>query len=279
MVTLVIGMVTLLLALGLTFLPVPGIPMFSAPLMTVRAIIVAVGLVIWWEVWRRRGQEVRTDDSRITWSPRHDREVTMPWSQVHAVRERLVLRRLELFDGSHQSIPLSYDLPDFGELLPIVHRNTPHLRERHLAMRTFRRHPSTQWLYLASTLGFVALLTVAIVQRERLGVVVFLGASIIGVLAYGRTVRTIEIVPAGLTLTTPFGSRQLAWRDVVGVELMHAWGGGGFLEGAVPLVRIRLRSGKRIDLGAIVEGTIALFDAVEAAWKRGETARTDQVIA
>jgi hypothetical protein len=91
MVTLVIGMVTLLLALGLTFLPVPGIPMFSAPLMTVRAIIVAVGLVIWWEVWRRRGQEVRTDDSRITWSPRHDREVTMPWSQVHAVRERVVL--------------------------------------------------------------------------------------------------------------------------------------------------------------------------------------------
>ena len=279
MVALVIGTVGLLLALGITLLPIPGVPMFSAPMMVMRATIVTVGLVIWWEVWRRRGQEVRTDDSRITWFPRHDREVTMSWSQVHRVRERLIRRRLELLDGSHRTVPLSYDLPDFGDLLPIVHRNTPHLRERHLAMRTFRRHQSTQWLYLASTLGFVALLTVAIVQRERLSVVVFLGASIIGVLAYGRTVRRIEIVPTGLMLTTPFGSRQVAWRDVVGVELMHAWGGGGFLKGAVPLVRIRLGSGKRIDLGAIVEGTIALFDAVDAAWRRAETARADQVIA
>jgi hypothetical protein len=279
MVPLVIGTVGLLLALGLTLLPVPGVPMFSAPMMVMRATIVAVGLVIWWEVWRRRGQEVRTDDSGIAWSPRRDREVTMSWSQVHGVRERLVRRRLELLDPSHRSVLLSYDLPDFGELLPIVHRHTPHLRERHLAMRTFRRHPSTPWPYLASTLGFVALLAVAILQRDWFGVVVFLGASIIGVLAYRRTVRTIEVAPTGLTLTTPFGSRLVAWRDVVGVELTHAWGGGGFLTGAVPLVRIRLGSGKRIDLGAIVEGTIALFDAVDAAWRRGEPARVDQVTA
>ena len=42
-------------------------------------------------------------------------------------------------------------------------------------------------------------------------------------------------------------------------------------------MRIQIRAGKPIDLGAIVEGAVPLFDSVDAAWKRAATARADQV--
>ena len=125
----------------------------------------------------------------------------------------------------------------------------------------------------------LALATAAVVQRELLAVVVGLGASIASYVAYGRTVLTIEVVSAGLVLAARFRNRHVAWSDIAGVELLSAWGGGGALKGAVPIVRIRLRAGKPIDLGAIVEGAIPLFDAVEAAWRRVGTTRADQIIA
>jgi len=274
---LVICAVGFLFALAITFLS--RLPVLSAPLMVVRVIIVVLGCMLMWKIWRRRDQEVRTDDSGVTWHPRRDRRVTMSWSEVQGFRERVLRRRLDLLDGSHRNLPLSYDLEDFGDLLKIVHRKTPQLRERRMLMRTFRRHPSTQWVYLVSTLFFIALATAAVVQRELLAVVVGLGASIASYVAYGRTVLTIEVVSAGLVLAARFRNRHVAWSDIAGVELLSAWGGGGALKGAVPIVRIRLRAGKPIDLGAIVEGAIPLFDAVEAAWRRVGTTRADQIIA
>jgi len=246
--------------------------------MVTRAIIVVLGCMMMLVIWRHRDQEVRTDDSGITWYPRRDRGLTMSWSEVQDFRERVLRRRLELLDGSHRNLPLSYDLEDFEDLLKIVHRKTPQLRERHVLMRTFRRHPSTQWVYLVSMLFFIALATAAVVQRELLGVVGGLGVSIASLVAYGRTVLTIEVVPAGLVLAAPFRKRQVAWPDIAGVELLSAWGGGGVLKGAVPTVRIQPRAGKPIDVGAIVEGTIPLFDAVDAAWRRARTTRAGQVI-
>ena len=216
---LVICTVGFLFAFAISFLPVPGLPILAAPLMVGRGLVVALGGMMMWEIWRRRDQEVRTSDSEITWYPRRDRRVTMSWPEVQGLRERALRRRLELVDGSLRILPLSYDLEEFEDLLTIVHRRTPHLRERHALMRTFRRHPSTRWMYLASTLFFIALATAAIMQRELLALIVGLGAAILTLLVYGRTARTIEIVPAGLVLAAPFRKRHVAWPDVAGVEL------------------------------------------------------------
>ena len=258
----------MVLALAISFLP--GIAAHPPIAIVTRAVIGVVACMMW-AIWRRRGQEVRTDGSRIMWCPRRDRRVTMSWSQVEGIRERALRRRLELVDGSRGHLPLSYDLADFARLLEIVRRNTPRLRERHVLMSAFRPHPGVRWLYLAAALFSLALAAAAAVQGELFPIAVGLALSIVAVAAYGRTVRAIEVGPAGLVLAAPFRARHVAWRDVAGVALLHAKSEFGLLAGLYPTVRIQPRAGKPIDLGVIVEGTIPLFDAVEAAWRRAGT--------
>jgi len=258
----------MVLALAISFLP--GIAAHPPIAIVTRAVIGVVACMMW-AIWRRRGQEVRTDGSRIMWCPRRDRRVTMSWSQVEGIRERALRRRLELVDGSRGHLPLSYDLADFARLLEIARRNTPRLRERHVLMSAFRPHPGVRWLYLAAALFSLALAAAAAVQGELFPIAVGLALSIVAVAAYGRTVRAIEVGPAGLVLAAPFRARHVAWRDVAGVALLHAKSEFGLLAGLYPTVRIQPRAGKPIDLGVIVEGTIPLFDAVEAAWRRAGT--------
>src|SRR5437773_159602 len=153
----------MVLALAISFLP--GIAAHPPIAIVTRAVIGVVACMMW-AIWRRRGQEVRTDGSRIMWCPRRDRRVTMSWSQVEGIRERALRRRLELVDGSRGHLPLSYDLADFARLLEIARRNTPRLRERHVLMSAFRPHPGVRWLYLAAALFSLALAAAAAVQGE-----------------------------------------------------------------------------------------------------------------
>ena len=268
--------VVLFAAFLILVLVIPFLPGRSASAKPWIATIVGVpvlGVLGWmcWVTWQHRREEVRADSSGITWSPRRNRRVTMSWSQVEGIRELALRRRLELMDGSHRRLPLDYDLTDFARLQEIVRRNTPRLRERHVLMHAFRPHPGERRLYLVSALVFITLATAGAVQREPFAVAVGLGLSVFSVAAYGRTVRAIEVGPAGLVLAAPFRTRQVAWRDVAGVALLHVYSGPGLLKGLHPIVRIQPRPGKPIDLGVIAEGTIPLFDATEAAWQRART--------
>ena len=256
------------LALVLVIPFLPARPAAKPWIMTIIGIpFFAVFFRMSWRVWRNRRDEIRVDGSRITLC-RRERKVTMFWSHVEAVLEYTLRRRLELVDGSHHRLPLDYDLTEFASLPEIVCRNTPRLRERHLLMYAFRRHPGERWLCIIAMPFSAALAAAGVVQGELSGVVAGLGMCVLAVVVYGRTVHTIEVRTTGLVLVAPFQTRHISWRDVADVGLVHENSGSGLIRGPAPTVRIELRAGKPIDLGAIVEGAIALFDAVSAAWRR-----------
>ena len=84
----------MVLALAISFLP--GIAAHPPIAIVTRAVIGVVACMMW-AIWRRRGQEVRTDGSRIMWCPRRDRRVTMSWSQVEGIREEFEKFAVQLF--------------------------------------------------------------------------------------------------------------------------------------------------------------------------------------
>ena len=128
-------------------------------------------------------------------------------------------------------------------------------------------------MILVSAPFFIALATAGAVQGVPLAVAVGLGLSVFSVVVYGRTVHAIEVGPTGLVLTAPFRTRQVAWRDVAGVALLHGYSGPALIKGLHPTVRIQPHHGKPIDFGDIAEGSIPLFDATQDAWQRARTDR------
>jgi hypothetical protein len=256
------------LALVLVIPFLPARPAAQPWIMTIVGIpFFSVFFTMSCQVWRSRRDEIRVDGSRITWC-RRERTVTMSWSHVEAIREYTFRRRFELVDESNQRLPLDYELTDFASLLEIVSRNTPRLRERHLLMHAFRCHPGERWLYIIAMLFSAALAAAGVVQGELSGVLVGLGMCLLAVVAYGRTVHTIEVRSSGLILLARFRTQHLAWRDIADVGLVHDISRSRLVRGPAPTVRIEPRAGKPIGLGEIVEGTIALFDAVSDAWRR-----------
>ena len=227
------------------------------------------GVFAWmsWAIWERRSEEVRTDASRITWCPRRDRCRTILWSEVVALRECALRQRLELTDLSRQRIPLEYQLTDFAQLRKIVRRNTPQLRERHALLSKFRRHALLRWQYLFTGLVFAGLTAAGLIKGELLAVAFGLGLVMFSVVGYGREIRSIDVGPTVLMLKAPFHSQVVPWREVSSIALLDV----PARRGPVQTVRINLRVGKPIDLNMVAQGTIPLFDAVEAAWRRGGT--------
>jgi hypothetical protein len=216
-------------------------------------------------LWRRRNEEVSTDSSAITWCPWRDRRVRIAWSDVTAIYERTQRMRLEIVDGLHHKvIPLEFQLTDFARLREIVRANTPQLRARHELMREFRRHALLLWDNVVGIVFFFPLAVWAFAKGEPYAGVAFMGFVIFALAGYARATRSIDVGPQVLVLKAPLSTDVVPWRDVVAVALVDV----PRLGGTVSTVRIQRRYGQPIDIKMVAEGTIPLFDAVDAAWRR-----------
>jgi hypothetical protein len=252
----------LLLTVGIPFLPGDMAHPWLATLTL--APVFGVFVSMSWRIWWRRREQVRTDAVQLVWSPRPQSHRTMCWANVVDIHEYPFRQRIELTDLSGQRIPLEYQLTGFGQLREIIRRNTPHLRERHVLIREFHRHAFLRWINVPVAVFFAGLAAAGALRGEAFAVAGGVGFVIFAAVGYARELRSVDVGPGALVLRRPIRSTEVPWREVRAVELLDVPGRAG----PVQTVRIQVRDGKSIDLNMMAKGTIPLFDAVEARWRR-----------
>jgi hypothetical protein len=239
-----------------------------------RALEAAIGSVLvlgplgWYalDAWRRRDEHIQIGTTHITLLRASGSQLVMRWDEIVQIRERFLLRRLELVDIRRRVLPVEFQLRDFARLREIIQERIPSLRDRHARAHGFRRYGLGRWpliALLAFLVGFALVAVFASDWRGALSLTAFAGL----LAAWTFTeVRSVRVGPHEVILQRFIGARRIPYTAITRIDLVDAES-----EGVAAGVTIALRSGAEIKLQGFLEGYLALFDSLSEAWNRNRT--------
>jgi len=216
--------------------------------------------------WRRRADYVQVGSTHITLVRASGSDVAMRWDEIVEMRERPVLRRLELLDRQRRVLRVEFQLTGFARLRELVQERAPVLRDRHVRIREFRRYSLGRWPWVvlyAFLVGF-AFFAVATGDWHAAAVcVAFTGLT--GAWAFSE-IRSVVIGQRDIVLQRLVGARNVPYDAILRIEVVDAE-----REGVAAGVIMVLRSGEEIKLQGFLDGYLALSDALSAAWSTRRT--------
>jgi hypothetical protein len=214
--------------------------------------------------FRRLRDSVAANSDGIWYLPRNGEPTFIAWCNVASVKADDTQQRLVLCDAtSGRSIRLEYQLANFGQLRELVLCHTAALTNlRANATNVFHR----TWINKAVSLFFAAFLLLFAWlshQGQRGSSLFFIAFACLPLLAITQDPSRVEITREALVIEYPGGKRTIPFGAITRIALddvpMH-----GNVWAAVVIER---RQGKPIKLFRFCEGSVALHDTLQSAWR------------
>jgi hypothetical protein len=206
-------------------------------------------------------------DSVGIWKSRADRWSLVRWSEIKRLRERPVLQRLDLLDGSDRVLlKLEYQLFRFEKLRENVLERAK-LEELNLAeSNVFAKSPAFHAMIMLAFVIVLTLLTFAFLVSPFLAFVVFLFTVLIPRTEYLNILCKVEIQPDVVILGYPLKRVELKREEILDVHMRDYLYRGS----RSPAIVLQFtRSTKPVVISNLVTDTTTLFRAIEA-WKNAK---------
>jgi hypothetical protein len=210
------------------------VPLRQPELFT--AIMLTLGVSLAWCVamFKRADDEVVLDESSIVYRVPGRPTLILQWPEIARVRARDLLQRLDLTDVTGtRRIVVAYQMENFGRLRQMIRERTTPPATAGPPRRVFARSPG----------------------------------SILLSLHWPLIVDTVAVDSLGWRRTIPYASVvAVRLEELKSVRDKETTGG-------VATVLIETTRGRTVKLAGFKDGSLALFSALEEAWKRGSAPR------
>lgn len=201
----------------------------------------------------------------------HKPPLFLHWEEVYRAKEHVFAQALVLADrGSNRKIRLDYHLENFDELLAEVVKKTRN-RENAFPLRTLFNTSRSTYTFFLSLALLCAWLAYLFFVHDEFGFAWFFIA--LGVFLAGGLFTVpweIRIGSNELVLKSWLRRRSVPFAEIGNVKLQTISAPKG---GRVLTLFIERCDGKRIQLGAVRGGSIALYESLHYHWRNSQEFR------
>jgi hypothetical protein len=227
------------------------------------AMFAAFGLIAFRSSGRLR-DTIAVNSDGIWYLSRSGQSTYIAWSDVASVKVLDTQQRLLLSDKSDsRRIRLEYQLEDFAKLRDFVLSHTTALTKPHSPRsNTFHR----TWINKTVLLVFAgsSLLIAGLTVGQPKVFVIAIGFAVAFLASLTQDPTTLQITKDAVVITYPGWKQNIDFRTISGISLTDIADGKGNVWAAVIINR---QNDKPIKLFRFREGSIALRDALQSAWK------------
>lgn len=215
--------------------------------------------------FRRFLDSVAVNSAGIWYLPRKGQSTYISWCEIASVIANDTQQRMVLTDqAGTRSIRLEYQLSGFGRLREFVIGHTPSpSRTSTTTTNAFHR----TWINKVILLGATAVLLLCAFASGRQGQLVssllFFGFAAFSAISITRDPTCVVIMNEGIAIKYPGWQRTIPFSTISRIELSDVYSRGNVWVAVV----IERRQGRPIKLFRFREGSIALNDALQAAWR------------
>lgn len=212
---------------------------------------------------------VMIDQAGITYCPSQRPRQFVPWDSIGRVRARDGLQRLELYDRRNTRVmKLEYQLDRFERLRMLVLQYTQPFLVIQSKQTSFDAAP---WVSILAT-AFMLLLLPFVIDSLVSGQTEdgVYGLLFLGLISAGlcwRQIQKLDLKSDHFVIEYCFWRRKrVSFGEISSVSLINGTAPYG---GKPAKVFIACTSGQKIELRGFRDGSLAVFDAIESAWKAG----------
>lgn len=216
-------------------------------------------------VLRMGDDYVRVDSSGITYVPRRGKPVGLPWSDIHNIKERNYLQRLELYNARGRKVMnLEFQMEGFARLRQLILESAGHLKEKMSRVKVFRKAFFAHGMLIFAILLFAGMGWLAGRQGEYWVQWIFGGLAVWSVVAFAKLLWKVRVDYHHVSLVYPFWGRKVKYSEIGAIKLENVSDRGN----EIITVFVELKNGKRLEFAHFKEGAIPLYESLRAAWER-----------
>jgi hypothetical protein len=214
--------------------------------------------------FRRLRDSVAANSHGIWYLPRKGESTFIAWSDVASVNARDTQQRLVLTDATgSRSIRLEYQLEDFSRLRDLVLRNTASTRLHSTAATDFHRTWINKGVFLCGTMLFIVFAWLSRAQGQPGPSFFFMGFAALSLVGIMRDPLRVLITSQAVVVKYPGWERTIPFADIGNITLAEVRNRGNVWA----VVVIERRRGKPIKLFRFREGSVALHESLQSAWR------------
>jgi hypothetical protein len=212
----------------------------------------------------RLRDSIAVDSEGIWYLPRKGESTFIAWSEVASVSAQDTQQRLVLRDATGgRRIRLEYQLEDFGRLRDFVLHHTEATRLRAPATGVFHRTWINKGVLLGATVPILLFAWLSLHQGRPVPSLLFAGFAGLLLVAFARDPTRVAITREAVVVKYLGWKRTIPFDTVSGIVLADAQDRGNVWAAVI----IERRQGGPLKLFRFREGSIALRDALDSAWR------------
>jgi hypothetical protein len=212
----------------------------------------------------RLRDSVAVNSEGIWYLPRKREPMFMAWADVARVRVQDTQQRLVLFDATGcRRIRLEYQLEDFGRLRDFVLRHTKAMRLREPTMDVFHRTWINKCVLLGGAVPFLLFAWLSFHQGQPGPSLFFVGFAGLLLVALTRDPTRVVITREAVVIEYPGWKRTIPFDAISAIVLTDQQDRGNVWAAVI----IKRRQVGPLKLFRFREGSIALRDALDSAWR------------
>jgi hypothetical protein len=243
--------------------PHPGVAVLQLLGVTVFGVFAVLTLTVVRKMW----DKVAVDAEGIRYIPSRGNTTILTWDNIATVIANDAGQRIVLGDASGQkTIKLEYQLDDFARLRNVVVARTTFVVRRYAsAMTVFHRSWINKGIFLCFAIGFGIFGCLYGLDHPG-AALLFLGLATPCVARVIFDPSRLTITPTAVEITSPARTRTIEFAEISSVDLVNIPGRGNVWAAVI----LNLRSGEPVRLFRFREGSLALHEALRAAWARAQ---------
>ncbi len=229
--------------------------------------VAVFGFLLWYslEVWKKSDDCITADGSGLTYASPKGTRIFVNWREITDVRARDVLQRLEIYSLSgRKMMNLEYQLENFDRLRTLILENTCLDQSRLAKQKTFTRDARLNVFLLVAFVFFLIMALWGLAQRQIIIISIFTVGEAATIVAWLREVQKVVLYETFFEERFILWSRKTLYSDIEKIDINNAM---DQYMNSVANVVVKLHTGKQIKFVGFREGSLALFNALDAALK------------
>jgi hypothetical protein len=221
-----------------------------------------------WDALRLAKDTIAVNDQGIWYISPRKTPLFLSWRDVVAVTDQAKGLTLKLWDLTGCRITIHHEINNFPVLREFILQHRLRHPDAAPEKMVFTRCARDLLVILGVTLGTGFTVFFALYVEEAgwlIEIVVFLAFAILAIVVFSFIPYKIAVNAESIQISCLFRKRDVAWLDISGVSLDEVSSVDGVQEQVVIVER---KVGGPIRLSLAQEDSIALYDAIQWAWKR-----------
>lgn len=236
------------------------------------SMLVVAGIVWCLYTLKQIKYRVVVGDEGIARIPESAPAVSVGWSDIVAVEDRMRANRLRLYGmGKRLLMEFDWQLENADRLEELIHQKVYRDRHVHERVKHFRVRKGANTFGALPPIGFVCFSLLSGMQGAYIPSAGFAAMAVGALLSWGNLIQEVAIMPEGLQLRTLLKLRSLSWQEISGIDMStikdERAGGSGR---AFRIVKVLLKNGKPIQMPPVQGGNLLLFDALTHSCKTNQ---------